>query len=255
MRYGLLGPDGEEYAAGVLELTEAEQTFVFDNLPQRPIPSLLRGFSAPVKLDYPYTDRQLQLLLQHDQDGFNRWDAGQRMALRLLQQLIETQQKGGELSVPDSLVASWRAVLTDDALDPAMVAQLLRLPTEAYLAEQAEEIDVQGIHQAREFLRGALGSGAGSGVGGSLPALRQQRTLFTRSERHRPSQSEESQPGLSDRHREGVLAVPGSGTVRGRRQHDRSAGQRFLAWCTPASARLERRCWSVSVSNGRRKRW
>ena len=156
VRYGLLGPEGEEYTAGVLELTEAEQTFVFDNLPQRPIPSLLRGFSAPVRLDYPYTDQQLQRLLQHDQDGFNRWDAGQRMALRLLQQLIDAQQKGGELSVPESFVASWRAVLTDDALDPAMVAQLLRLPTEAYLAEQAEEIDVQGIHQAREFLRGAL---------------------------------------------------------------------------------------------------
>jgi aminopeptidase N len=156
VRYGLIGPNGEEYACGVLELTDAEQTFTFDDLPQRPVPSLLRGFSAPVKLDYPYTDEQLRVLLQHDSDGFNRWDAGQRMAVRLMQSMIADYQAGRALEVPQHLIDSWRTILADRSLDPAMVAQLLRLPGEAYLAELSDVIDVQAIHAVREFLRKAL---------------------------------------------------------------------------------------------------
>lgn len=156
VRYGLLGPDGSELSSGLLELTETEQTFTFEHLSQRPVPSLLRGFSAPVKLDYPYSDEQLLLLLQHDTDGFNRWDAGQRMAVRLMQSLIEDYQAGREFSLPQRFSDSWRAVLADQSQDPAMVAQLLRLPSEAYLAELSEVIDVQAIHAVRELLRKAL---------------------------------------------------------------------------------------------------
>lgn len=153
---GLLAEDGTELCSRVLELTEAEQVFYFDAIDRRPVPSLLRGFSAPVKLDYPYTDQQLLLLLGHDTDGFNRWDAGQRLCVRLLQQQIEAWRRGEPLHCEQTLVDAWRDLLDDASLDPAMVAQLLRLPSEAQLSELADEIDVDAIHEAREFMRIAL---------------------------------------------------------------------------------------------------
>jgi len=153
---GLLAEDGTELCSRVLELTEAEQVFHFDAIDRRPVPSLLRGFSAPVKLDYPYTDQQLLLLLSHDTDGFNRWDAGQRLCVRLLQQQIEAWRRGEPLRCEQTLVDAWRDLLDDASLDPAMVAQLLRLPSEAQLSELADEIDVDAIHEAREFMRIAL---------------------------------------------------------------------------------------------------
>jgi aminopeptidase N len=153
---GLLAEDGTELCSRVLELTEAEQVFHFDAIDRRPVPSLLRGFSAPVKLDYPYTDQQLLLLLGHDTDGFNRWDAGQRLCVRLLQQQIEAWRRGEPLHCEQTLVDAWRDLLDDASLDPAMVAQLLRLPSEAQLSELADEIDVDAIHEAREFMRIAL---------------------------------------------------------------------------------------------------
>jgi aminopeptidase N len=140
----------------VLELTEEEQVFRFEGIPSRPVPSLLRGFSAPVKLDYAYTDQQLLMLLRHDTDGFNRWDAGQRLSVRLLQQQTEAWCRGEPMQCEQALVDAWRGLLRDENLDPAMVAQLLRLPSEAQLSELADEIDVIAIHEAREFMRTAL---------------------------------------------------------------------------------------------------
>jgi len=158
----LLGADGQLLDMGlgevsrVLELTEAEQVFHFDAVPVRPVPSLLRGFSAPVKLQYDYTDEQLQFLLRHDNDGFSRWDAGQLLALRLMQQLMQDYRQGVALQLPEPLVAAWRSLLHDHSLDPAMVALLLTLPSEAYLSELADEIDVDAIHHVRKFLRTSL---------------------------------------------------------------------------------------------------
>ncbi len=156
--FGLLDDSGRELQSGVLELTEAQQIFSFDGLSQRPVPSLLRNFSAPVKLSYPYSDEQLMLLLQHDTDGFNRWDAGQRLAVRLMQQLMQDYRSGQPLVLPPSLVQCWAQVLDADGLDPAMVAQVLSLPSEAYLSELADVIDVEAIHAVRRFLRQALGN-------------------------------------------------------------------------------------------------
>lgn len=153
---GLLADDGTELCSRVLELTEEEQVFRFDGIPSRPVPSLLRGFSAPVKLDYAYTDQQLLMLLRHDTDGFNRWDAGQRLSVRLLQQQIEAWRRGEPMQCEQALVDAWRGLLRDENLDPAMVAHLLRLPSEAQLSELADEIDVIAIHEAREFMRTAL---------------------------------------------------------------------------------------------------
>ncbi|MGP4845841.1 aminopeptidase N [Marinobacter sp. 1Y8] len=142
----LAGDNGEAPAERVLELTEQEQTFTFEGLSVRPVPSLLRGFSAPVKVKYPWTRDQLLFLMTHDSDGFNRWDAGQRLTVDIIQSLMDTPQ---EVVVDPRLVASFRHLLSDSRLDQALVTKMLQLPTEAYLIELADEADVQAIHKAR----------------------------------------------------------------------------------------------------------
>ncbi|WP_454834975.1 aminopeptidase N [Pseudomonas lini] len=153
---------GEASAQGssrVISVTEAEQTFIFIDIAEKPLPSLLRGFSAPVKLSFPYDRDQLMFLMQHDSDGFNRWDAGQQLSVQVLQELIEQQQKGEALVLDKRLVAALRTVLSDDTLDQAMVAEMLSLPGEAYLTEISEVADVDAIHIAREFARKQLAEG------------------------------------------------------------------------------------------------
>ncbi|MDH1732413.1 aminopeptidase N [Pseudomonas chengduensis] len=150
---------GESVAQGVsrvLSVTEAEQTFTFEGIAEQPLPSLLRGFSAPVKLSFPYSRDQLMFLMQHDSDGFNRWEAGQQLSVQVLQELIGQYQRGEALLLDQRLVAALRTLLEDESLDQAMVAEMLSLPGEAYLTEISEVADVEAIHAAREFARKAL---------------------------------------------------------------------------------------------------
>ncbi|MCF7533944.1 aminopeptidase N [Pseudomonas petrae] len=140
----------------VLSVIEAEQTFTFIDIAEQPLPSLLRGFSAPVKLSFPYNRDQLMFLMQHDSDGFNRWDAGQQLSVQVLQDLIAQHQKGEALAMDQRLITALHTVLTDESLDQAMVAEMLSLPGEAYLIEISEVADVDAIHAAREFARQQL---------------------------------------------------------------------------------------------------
>ncbi|MEN1832444.1 aminopeptidase N [Pseudomonas lijiangensis] len=147
---------GEAAASGtsrVLSVTEAEQTFTFVDIAEKPLPSLLRGFSAPVKLSFPYDRDQLMFLMQHDSDGFNRWEAGQQLSVQVLQELITQHQQGQPLVMDQRLVTALGTVLADEQLDQAMVAEMLSLPGEAYLTEISEVADVDAIHAAREFAR------------------------------------------------------------------------------------------------------
>jgi aminopeptidase N len=159
---GLLRADGQPFilATGqttqLLEVTQAEQTFCFDGIDEQPLPSLLRDFSAPVKLSYAYTQQQLRFLLQHDEDGFNRWDAGQQLSMRLVQQLIESFQRGEALALPKDYIDTWKALLQNASEDPAMSALLLTLPSEAYISENAAVIDPVAIHHVRQFMRKTL---------------------------------------------------------------------------------------------------
>ncbi|WP_225773600.1 aminopeptidase N [Pseudomonas sp. Marseille-Q5115] len=162
---GLLNAQGEDIAlqlqgegehgatTRVLAVTEAEQTFTFTGLAEKPLPSLLRGFSAPVKLSFPYNRDQLMFLMQHDSDGFNRWDAGQQLSVQVLQELVGQHQAGQPLEVDPRLITALGTLLKDDSLDQAMVAEMLSLPGEAYLMELSEVADVDAIHAAREFAR------------------------------------------------------------------------------------------------------
>lgn len=136
----------------VLELTEENHSFHFEGLAERPLPSLLRDFSAPVRVEYPYTDEQLAFLFTHDEDPFNRWEAGQRLMTKLLLARLEAPQTG----VPAALRGAFEAMLSNPELDPAFVAEALTLPTESYLGEQLPVIDPGAIHQVREGLMRSL---------------------------------------------------------------------------------------------------
>lgn len=147
---------GEDKAHGsdrVLTVDQAEQSFTFVGLAEKPLPSLLRGFSAPVKLSFPYDRDQLMFLMQHDEDGFNRWEAGQQLSVQVLQELIGQHQRGEQLVLDERLITAFRTLLLDTGLDQAMVAEMLSLPSEAYLTEISDVADVDAIHAARDFAR------------------------------------------------------------------------------------------------------
>ncbi|MFB9867521.1 aminopeptidase N [Vreelandella sulfidaeris] len=149
--------DGEKIGKdAVIHLREYEQTFVFTDVAEAPVPSLLRAFSAPVKLHYPYSREDLAFLLTHDSDGFNRWDAGQRLALLALDDLIAAHRNGVEKVMDNRVVEAFKALLTGPMNDKAVLAEMLTLPSEAYIAEQQPIVDVDAIHAAREFVRQSL---------------------------------------------------------------------------------------------------
>jgi aminopeptidase N len=152
--------EGEGEGAGtsrLLELTEATQSFRFAGIDSRPVPSLLRNYSAPVKLDYPYSKEDLALLMTRDSDPFVRWEAGQLQALQLILRLVSDYQQGRALEMEEGFLGSFRRLLEDDRQDRAFLAEALTLPAESYLAEQMEVVDPVAIHEAREFVRAKVG--------------------------------------------------------------------------------------------------
>jgi aminopeptidase N len=159
----LEGEDAPGATSRVLELTETEQWFTFIDVPERPVPSLLRGFSAPVILESDADDADRRLLMAHDPDPFVRWEAGQSYALKLMLGLIAGHRAGRALRLDGGLLDAFATTLADPELDHAFLAQALTLPSETYVAEQMAEIDVDGIHTVREFLRAGLGERLGNG--------------------------------------------------------------------------------------------
>lgn len=166
---GLLGRDGRDLAlrlegegsgsvarTRVLELRQAEQSFCFVDVTEPPVPSLLRGFSAPVRLRVDYDDADLAFLSANDSDELNRWDAGQQLATRILQGLVADQRAGRHLVLGSTLVEVFRATLGQEDLDPRLAAAALTLPSEIYLAELVKEVDPLAIHEARRFVRRTL---------------------------------------------------------------------------------------------------
>jgi aminopeptidase N len=142
----------------VLELTEAEQCFEFVGLGEAPVPSLLRGFSAPVKLCYDYSDQELMFLMAQDTDDFNRWDAAHTLAQRTLLDLVAKQQAGEPLSVEAGFVDAFAQALNDRQADKALLTEVLSLPSESTLGDQMTVVDVEAIHTARQWLRRELAS-------------------------------------------------------------------------------------------------
>ena len=164
VKLGLLASDGTDVelnGAGdkevVIEVTESQQQVVIENVSADVVPSLLRGFSAPVKLHYPYSSAQLARLMTNDSDGFNRWDAGQQLALNILQQQAFNSQWDLALELDGTLVEAYQGLLADSGdLDAAMIALMLQLPSEALLHETATDVNPVSMHDGRQFVRSAL---------------------------------------------------------------------------------------------------
>jgi aminopeptidase N len=166
---GLIAGDGRDMAlqlegestgttaTKVLDLKQAKQTFRFINVGERPVPSLLRNFSAPVIVEHRYSDAELAFLSAHDSDAFNRWEAGQRLAIARLMSLTDAVEAGRPLTLDDSVVTMLRATLLDSALSPAFKAQALLLPAESFIGEQRTVVDPGAIRQARRYAMRELG--------------------------------------------------------------------------------------------------
>ena len=132
-------------------MTAHSESITFENVAEEPVPSILRGFSAPVLLDFDYSDAQLLTLLANDPDPFNRWEAGQRLALRSATVAIASGNSEAVLNAP--YLDAMRAVLRHPTLDAAFKELVLTLPSETYIAEQLTLVDPQRIHAVRESMR------------------------------------------------------------------------------------------------------
>ncbi|MEY3782171.1 MAG: aminopeptidase, partial [Pseudomonadota bacterium] len=141
-------------------LTQSSQTVSFINVDAQPVPSLLRGFSAPIILEYAYTEAELSTLLAHDTDPFSRWEAGQRLGLKIAMNLIANEPIDTLVSVVNTTLQSYieamRKVLRDASLDAAFKELVLTLPSESYIAEQLDVVDPQRIHTVRQALRSQI---------------------------------------------------------------------------------------------------
>lgn len=153
---GLLDEKGRDLfpeRTQILEVREAQQDFIFENIDTKPVPSLLRNFSAPVKLSYPFTMTELAHLMRHDSDTTARWEAGQTLAVKILLDIVLQSKKNQPLQVPSLWLETLHALIEDEQIDLHLLTRLLTLPAESYLAQSIEPIDVEAIHQAREFAK------------------------------------------------------------------------------------------------------
>ena len=167
LKMGLLDQDGSELplnfegegeaqtsvTSRVLHLKNARESFTFTGIHAKPVPSLLHGFSAPVKLDIKRTTEELCFLMAHDPDEFNRWDASQTLATQLMVGQFDSDQ----ITVEPAFVEAFRRTLTNDELKPALLAEILRLPAEGLLADQHDAAEPDRIYQVRKTFRITIG--------------------------------------------------------------------------------------------------
>ena len=172
LAFGLVGADGADLPLlldgaplphGVIELTRPAQSFIFTNVNQRPIPSLNRGFSAPVKLAVPIEPDDLRFLAAHDRDPFNRWQSIQTLAMALLKANVAAVRSGVQPNFDDGLMAALGAVVEDPALEPAFIALALSPPSEADIAREiGSDVDPDAVFTARRGLQAAIGERHGA---------------------------------------------------------------------------------------------
>ncbi|HHQ4737881.1 aminopeptidase N [Aeromonas veronii] len=156
----------------VLDVLEAEQTFEFDRVPVKPVPSLLRDFSAPVKLHYDYSDEALAFLMCFARNEFARWDAAQMLINKAVIDGVARVQHGQGVELSQTLLAAFVAILDDSELDLALKAEILALPGEATLAELFEVADIDAIHQVRDAIHTRLAEAFGARLAATYQSLR-----------------------------------------------------------------------------------
>ncbi len=134
-----------ETIGNVLDVTEAKQTFVFENVAEQPIPSLLREFSAPVVLEYNYSDEELVFLMVHARNEFARWDAGQMLLAKYIRSNVTRVQSGQDVELPAAVVDAFRGVLLSQDLEPAFIAEVLALPSHNEVSGWYKQVDVDAV--------------------------------------------------------------------------------------------------------------
>jgi aminopeptidase N len=155
--------NGEALDRGVIEVTQPKQSFLFTEISERPVPSLNRGFSAPIKLTLPVEPDDLRFLAAHDSDPFNRWQAVQTLAMILLKANVTSLRGGGPAREDDGLMAALGAILNDAKLEPAYIALTSSPPSEADIArELGGDVDPDAVFAARRKLRAAIGARHGA---------------------------------------------------------------------------------------------
>lgn len=162
---GLIGKDGQDLplkVAGtlltrpIIEISKAEESFVFEDIQEQPVLSINRHFTAPVQLEVDYRLQDYLFLMAHDSDAFNRWEAGQKIATKLMLGMLQDLSEGKEISLHAGYIEAFGAILHDTHLDKALKARALSLPSEDFLAQYVEPIDIDGIHLVREFVKQTL---------------------------------------------------------------------------------------------------
>jgi len=170
VRLGLLRHDGSAQALllqgeavevgyeCVLDIKEKRQSFVFEAVDQPVMPSLLRGFSAPVRLNFDYSDSDLSFLITHDSDSYNRWEAAQQLISRVVKRNAEALRNDEQLELPESLLDGIRQLLTDQKQDSALRAEALDIPSEESVAEGEQLIQIDSLNTSRRWMIEQCGS-------------------------------------------------------------------------------------------------
>ena len=163
VRMGLMSTSGEDMevtfdteknTSHTLRLSEHEQQFIFEDVKEKPVLSLLRDFTAPVKVKFDRSDEELAFCIANDSDGFNRWDAGQQLGVRIILNMVADNE---QQSVPDYFVSAFQKTLQNHDLDKALSARALALPSQAYVSEMMAVVDVDAIHHSQKSMEKSLG--------------------------------------------------------------------------------------------------
>lgn len=142
--------------ASVLDIKQEKESFVFENVHEKPVVSLLREFSAPVKLEYDYSDHELMFLMNHARNDFARWDAGQMLLAKYIRENVVNLQKGEAFTLPESVLDAFRGVLLSQDLEPAFVAEFMSLPSHNEVSGWFETVDVDVIDSVLKSIKKAI---------------------------------------------------------------------------------------------------
>ncbi len=148
-----IGDDDSISTLKILELKRKIESFTFLNVEELPVLSINRGFTSPIKINTQQSNEDLSFIFAHDTDEFNRWEAGQTLAINTLLGLVDDIKNNKALSLNESVILPFKNTLINTSLDKSLIAQAITLPSESYLADQCKIVDVDAIHQAREFMR------------------------------------------------------------------------------------------------------
>ncbi|EIK4809544.1 aminopeptidase N [Vibrio parahaemolyticus] len=162
-----------ESVHNVLDIKQDKQTFVFENVAEQPVPSLLREFSAPVKLEYDYSDAELIFLMKHATNDFARWDASQMLLAKYIRQNVNNVQTGNEVQLSEDLIDAFRGVLLDENLEPAFIAQVFSLPSINEITGWYKQIDVDAVDTVLNSITASLSAALEDELSATYHTLKQ----------------------------------------------------------------------------------